>query len=129
MTTTYPVQTYTVFQQNQGQYYGSGQQISPASSTSPTSPRLSEYAPNPAKQLRPLKSPLYVPAVLRPTEHFPQASPMTPPKSLHGSLDSLNDNQDDMEEQAQINLALERDWSDDEDLGTVTGPPTREHWK
>ena len=116
------------------------QHPSPTNSASPTSPRMQEYlqhhAPNPYKQLRPLKSPLYVPAVLRPTEHFPdipKGSPMTPPKSLHGSLDSLQDKDADGALQAaQIQGDLDTfsvDWIEEEDLGQVTGPPTKEHWK
>ncbi|KIV97364.1 hypothetical protein, variant [Exophiala mesophila] len=111
------------------------QQPSPASSTSPASPRMNDYlqqtAPNPYKQLRPLKSPLYVPAVLRPTEHFSRISPMTPPKSLHGSLDNLQDNdvaQSPESDQFAFN-GVESEWLQDEELGDVTGPPTREHWK
>ena len=110
---------------------------SPASSASPASPRMHEYSyaqrhpPNPYKQIRPLKSPLYIPAVLRPTEHF--SSPATPPKSQHGSLDNLQNAQRDLElEAAQAELdykSLHQGWLDEEDLGDVTGPPTTEHWK
>jgi hypothetical protein len=107
------------------------QQPSPANSASPTSPRISDYmqpqAPNPYKQLRPLKSPLYVPAVLRPTEHF--STPNTPPKSQQGSLDSLPEvDVDATIRAAQLKLDLEH-WIDDAELGDVTGPPTRDHWK
>lgn len=133
MATTFSTQTYPIPETQQP--YNVYQEPSPASSASPTSSRMNEYiqrhAPNPYKQLRPLKSPLYVPAVLRPTEHF--SSPSTPPKSQHGSLDSLQDAERDAElqaAQAELDLqALNSAWADDEDLGDVTGPPTREHWK
>ena len=113
------------------------QEPSPASSTSPTSPRMQDYiqqhAPNPYKQLRPLKSPLYVPAALRPTEHFCSPSPMTPPKSLHGSLDNLKEDEArtaSPDVQNELGLGVfDPDWAQEEDLGEVTGPPTREHWK
>jgi hypothetical protein len=112
------------------------QELSPASSMSPASPRmqgyLQQHAPNPTKQLRPLKSPLYVPAALRPTEHFCNSSPMTPPKSLHGSLDSLQEHEQSSSPEAQDGLgfgAFDPEWAHEEDLGEVTGPPTREHWK
>lgn len=112
------------------------QQPSPASSASPTSPRIHDYlqqqAPNPYKQLRPLKSPLYVPAVLRPTEHFSSPAPLTPPKSLHGSLDNLQDNEPPAaspEEQTMDFGTFDPEWAHEEDLGEVTGPPTRDHWK
>lgn len=138
MTTTYPVQAqnYIIPNYNQMSTYAT-QEPSPASSASPTSPRLNEYlhnyAPNPAKQLRPLKSPLYVPACLRPNEHYSQ-SPMTPPKSLHGSVDNLQDggNRDDPQAMAQheLDLALQQEFAaQGEQLNDVTGPPTREHWK
>lgn len=132
-TTSYPTTSYPIpeIQQNYAVY----QEPSPASSASPTSPRMNEFiqrhAPNPYKQLRPLKSPLYVPAVLRPTEHF-STGPATPPKSQHGSLDSLPE----AERNAAVNAPepslehiLHSAWIDEEELGSVTGPPTREHWK
>lgn len=133
MTSNYPSQTYPIPDNAGPQYYS--QQPSPANSTSPISPRMSEYmqpqAPNPLKQLRPLKSPLYVPAVLRPTEHF--STPITPPKSQHGSLDSLPGADVDATlraAQMKLDLAvMEHQWANDEELGDVTGPPTREHWK
>lgn len=94
---------------------------------------LQQHAPNPYKQLRPLKSPLYVPAALRPTEHFVTPSPMTPPKSLHGSLDNLKDHEPQIaspDVQDHFNLeAFDPEWVQEEDLGEVTGPPTKDHWK
>ena len=126
-----PSQAYPI-PDNIAARYGYQQQPSPANSTSPISPRMTEYtqpqAPNPYKQLRPLKSPLYTPAVLRPTEHF--STPTTPPKSQHGSLDSLPEADVDATlRAAQIRLVMEHQWANDEELGEVTGPPTREHWK
>lgn len=135
MTSNYPTQTYPIPENIAAQYGFPQQQISPANSTSPVSPRMNDYmqpqAPNPYKQLRPLKSPLYVPAVLRPTEHF--STPITPPKSQHGSLDSLPEADVDATlraAQMKLDLAvMEHQWANDEELGDVTGPPTREHWK
>jgi hypothetical protein len=131
MANNYPTASYPIpeTQHNPNIY----QEPSPASSASPTSPRMNDFIqsrpPNPYKQLRPLKSPLYVPAVLRPTEHF-STGPSTPPKSQHGSLDSLpeaeraaNSNEPSHEE------ILHAAWADNEELGDVTGPPTRDHWK
>lgn len=130
MTTNYAPQPFTV-----PDYVS--QQPSPASSTSPTSPRMQDYiqqhAPNPYKQLRPLKSPLYVPAALRPTEHFCTPSPMTPPKSLHGSLDNLQEEEaKTASPDTHLELGLDvfdPGWAQQEELGEVTGPPTRDHWK
>lgn len=81
-----------------------------------------------------MKSPLYVPAALRPTERPNKNPPTTPPKSLHGSVDSLLDGftegsvKDDTRS-APLDLVVANDWFADEELGEVTGEPTREHWK
>ncbi|RFU25571.1 hypothetical protein B7463_g10766, partial [Scytalidium lignicola] len=100
---------------------------------SPTSPRTTHLPsiPQHTRQLRPPKSPLYVPAVLRPTDPPRKAtkpSPLTPPTSLHSSFDDLGSvgggglsrrstgNIEDLE----ISL---------EGLGKVTALPTRAHWK
>src|SRR5271155_3761694 len=92
--TTSPSQ-YTMFSTQ-------SQTISPASSanatphnSSPTSPRPPAGLPLPVhpQQLRPPKSPLYVPAVLRatdPPKRVIQQSPITPPHSMNNSFDSLN---------------------------------------
>jgi hypothetical protein len=124
---------------NQLPFYSSQQQPSPADSApptphniSPTSPRMDTYLkyqlPNHVRQLRPPKSPLYVPAVLRPTERPLRQAPMTPPKSLHGSLDSL--------EEAGFDGRIGEDGAPplhlvfpEEELGEVTGPPNKDHWK
>jgi hypothetical protein len=129
----YTTQTYTIPEHER---YAS-QQPSPVSSISPASPRMHDYlqqvAPNPYKQLRPMKSPLYVPAVLRPTEHFSCTSPMTPPKSLQGSLDSLQVQEHEAEEQETHYYndleTFDTEWAQGEELGEVTGPPTKDHWK
>lgn len=132
-TTTYPAQTYAIPQTNQMNYYNSNGQPSPASSTSPASPRMAElnypYNPNPTKQLRPLKSPLYVPAVLRPTEHFPVISPATPPKSTRGSLENVDQKSGTHFQQSDLDVYLSQIHVDEEELGEVTGPPKQDHWK
>jgi len=126
-------QTYTIPQDNQMSDYSPNRQPSPASSTSPASPRAGDmpqpYNPNPAKQLRPLKSPLYVPAVLRPTEHFPIMSPMTPPKSTRGSLDDLDEHNKSEAQQSDLDVYLSQIQVDEEELGNVTGPPKQDHWR
>jgi len=134
-TTVYPTQTYAIPQDSQMSYYGPGVsgQPSPSSSTSPASPRIADtpqpYNPNPAKQLRPLKSPLYVPAVLRPTEHFPVMPPMTPPKSTRGSLDNLDEPNPSEAQHSDLDIYLSQMQVEEEDLGDVTGPPKQDHWK
>lgn len=111
------------------------------SNNSPTSPRLTtstlHQLPLQSRQLRPPKGPLYVPAALRPTERPQKSSPITPPRSAHGSLDSLNEDSDEpisrrstMESKySGISKSAEHEWMKTEHLGVVTGLPTREHWK
>ena len=88
--------------------------------------------PTQPKQLREQRRPLYVPAVLRPTEFPSQTGPMTPPKSLHGSLDSL-DSRAGAEQNAHAThfdaAMLGGAWAASDDMGEVTGPPNKEHWK
>src|SRR3954454_15908334 len=62
------------------------------SNTSPTSPRagVPPHLSAHTRQLRPPKSPLYVPAVLRPTDppkRTARQSPLTPPHSKSNSFD------------------------------------------
>ena len=60
------------------------------SSNSPQSHHFPALLPHPAtRQIHPPKSPLYVPAVLRPTERPVSRRPLTPPRSMHSSTDSL----------------------------------------
>ena len=109
---------------------------------SPTSPRLPSahlhQFPLQSRQLRPPKSPLYVPAVLRPTERPTKPSPLTPPRSVHGSVDALNDSEavapltrrSTVESnKSRVSKLAEDEWLKDEHLGEVTGSPTRDHWK
>ncbi|KAL9119617.1 MAG: hypothetical protein Q9187_003828 [Circinaria calcarea] len=108
------------------------------SPTSPRAPALLSNLPLATRQLRPLKTPMYVPAVLRPTERPYRPSPLTPPRSMHGSTDSLDgagsfrppsrqptsDPATDDTEQPIVDEMMP-----EEDLGNVTGTPTRDHWK
>jgi hypothetical protein len=130
--------------------YGAPQQPSPVNSVtatptnvSPTSPRtpnpfLQHQLPLATRQLRPPKSPLYVPAVLRPTERpSKQSSPMTPPRSVSGSMDSIHEEENSQgisrrstgDSKNGMNYAAEDAWRIEEEFGEVTGLPTREHWK
>lgn len=147
MAVNYASQTYTQSFENQVLPLRGAAQPSPASMTStpsnvsPTSPRLQNYMsyqlPSQIKQLRPPKTPLYVPAVLRPTEFPSKSSPPTPPRSLHDSLDILEDSDLEAEiiRRAQEEgktpqeIVAEHNWVGEEELGEVTGLPTREHWK
>lgn len=133
---------------NQISVYGQPSPTNSATTTptnnSPTSPRLNtaqlHQLPLQSRQLRPPKGPLYVPAALRPTERQKKSSPspITPPRSIHGSLDSLNETESaepisrrsTMESKSSgISKVAEDEWMKHEHLGEVTGQPTREHWK
>ncbi|KAI4201132.1 MAG: hypothetical protein LQ350_003446 [Teloschistes chrysophthalmus] len=59
------------------------------SPSSPEYPSNFSALPLAGRQLRPPKSPMYIPAALRPTEKPHRAAPLTPPRSLHGSTESL----------------------------------------
>ncbi|MCJ1310327.1 hypothetical protein MMC25_003990 [Agyrium rufum] len=126
-------------------YYGI-QQVSPANSTSPTSSsNISPTSPrNPAhisnmtsgpKQLRSPKCPMYVPAALRPTERPSRPSPLTPPRSLHGSTDSLDGRAFSKPPSRQSNSDFKKGSTAASIASTdrsepISGEqPTREHWK
>lgn len=115
---------------------------------SPSSPHASSHFPPIAtRQLRPPKTSMYVPAALRPTERPPRASPLTPPRSVHGSTDSLDGAESrqpisrrgttDSHNQASLSNVSEEDGQSQlsehailtAGLPEVTGPPTRDHWK
>ncbi|KAK2751141.1 hypothetical protein FQN57_000216 [Myotisia sp. PD_48] len=112
------------------------------SNGSPTSPRLMNsqihQVRSQSRQIRPPKSPLYVPAALRRTER-PKPSPLTPPRSVHGSVDNLStDNIDPAplsrkstvdSTNSGVSRLAEDEWLKDQNLGSVTGSPTRDHWK
>ncbi|KAA6406568.1 MAG: FYVE domain [Lasallia pustulata] len=138
-------QMYTTPPGSQTQLFGA-QQLSPSNSTSgtptaasPTSPQSSTMYPDlplHTKQLRPLKSPMYVPAVLRPTERPPRQT-ITPPRSVRGSLDSLDGIAHTLSGRSTGD-GKNKEGSDDDseeevvehiNLPEVTGPPTKEHWK
>ncbi|EER29770.1 FYVE zinc finger domain containing protein [Coccidioides posadasii C735 delta SOWgp] len=114
--------------------------VTPANN-SPTSPRLQHphlhHVHPQSKQLRPLKSPLYVPAVLRPTERASRSSPLTPPRSVHDLSEDSNtrrppslSRQSTVESmRSEVSKLAEDEWLKDQNLGPVTGSPTREHWK
>ena len=136
-------------------------QPSPANSASATPTNNSPSSPGPmnappqlphqlphqplqgqSRQLRPLKTPLYVPAALRRTERPPKPSPLTPPRSVHGSVDG-QDGQDGSitptenlsrrstvdSTRSSVSRLAQDEWLRDQNLGEVTGSPTREHWK
>ncbi|KAL9598543.1 MAG: hypothetical protein Q9219_004445 [cf. Caloplaca sp. 3 TL-2023] len=127
------------------------QQFSPSDSAANTPINQSPVSPhNPfnfsglpltGRQLRPLKSPMYVPAALRPTERPHRPSPLTPPRSLHGSTDSLDragesrpvSRRSTASSKTKGPLGKVNDSDtivdDDENFPPVEGMPTRQHWK
>lgn len=118
----------------------------PSANISPTN-----YHPHVhARQLHQPKQCLYVPAALRPTEMSCARGgrrPLTPPRSVHGSLSSKDSslstggmdnsisipsspNEDGSmspERGGIISRVVTDEWN--EQLGQVTGVPTRNHWK
>ncbi|MCJ1227772.1 hypothetical protein MMC12_004431 [Toensbergia leucococca] len=141
-------QAYTSPPGSQTQLFGL-QQFSPANSasgtpmdSSPTSPRNSTLLSNlplPTRQLRPLKTPMYVPAVLRPTERPQRPSPPTPPRSIHGSIESLEDmvgansisrrSTGDSRKKRALGVVTEDEAAVDNSPRKVMSMPTRDHWK
>ncbi|QDS77534.1 hypothetical protein FKW77_000925 [Venturia effusa] len=120
--------------------YASQAAITPPSSESPSnqspvSPRSTFNIPAHLRmhsaQIKPPKGPLYVPAVLRPTEKPTRCSP--PKKNGFGSMDSgVNPDGSNASLDAigpgRINR-LETELYNDEELQEVTGPPSRNGWK
>ena len=109
---------------------------------SPSSPRKNDAPQAPdilgLNHFRQPKSPMYIPAVLRPTERPHRASPLTPPRSVHGSTDSLDgtatgrpvSRRSTADSKKRIlGQVAEDEVIPTDDLGPVNGPPTREHWK
>lgn len=103
---------------------------------SPASPRLHLNMPShlhlQGKQLRQPRSPMYVPAVLRPTEKPARQSPPNAqiatgsPESVRSSLD--NRQVQDEVRRPTLQRMLSDEWNDN-GLADVTGPPSRNHWK
>ncbi|KAH8595720.1 hypothetical protein B0O99DRAFT_511527 [Bisporella sp. PMI_857] len=141
-----PVQQFTASPSQYALYNSQSQQVSPLSSAtatpanvSPTSPRatLPPHLPAHTRQLRPPKSPLYTPAVLRPTDYpkrVVKSSPLTPPHSVHSSLEDLDSvkplSRRSTGDSGKFGLGsiVESEWIG-EDLGAVTAQPSRDHWK
>jgi hypothetical protein len=152
MATHAPLPAQPITSPGQISIYGHPSPTNSASNTpsnsSPASPQMSTATvnrPAQSRQIRPPKAPLYVPAVLRPTERPTKSqnptakdnSPITPPRSVHGSLDSLNEDPalaDDQQmtihtPRSAVSKVAEDAWKKGERLGEVTGVPTRDHWK
>ncbi|PQE10330.1 FYVE domain protein [Rutstroemia sp. NJR-2017a WRK4] len=141
-----PAQPFNTSPSQYTLYSGQSQQVSPTNSNvptphnaSPTSPRsgLQHYLPAHTRQLRPPKSPLYIPAVLRPTDppkRLSKPSPLTPPQSMHSSFDDLENastlTRSSTGDSGKFGLGAitEAEWNV-EGLGKVTALPTRNHWK
>ncbi len=138
----YPPHIFPQFPQQHPPFPPMDPSQSPAN-LSPTSPSHVFQLPLANRQMRPPKSPMYVPAALRPTERL-RPSPLTPPRSVHGSTDSL-DNADpnrpisrrsttaDSKRKGALGKVSEDEPSappiPTDDLPAVTGLPDRSHWK
>ncbi|KAF2231376.1 hypothetical protein EV356DRAFT_506942 [Viridothelium virens] len=81
------------------------------------------------QQIRPQKSPLYVPAVYRPTER-PVRQPVTPPAGAETSFDLSRSPaaQRASGEVSGLARIVTDEWNEAA-LGKVTGLPTKNHWK
>lgn len=118
----------------------------PPSTISPTSPSALTSLPLANRQHRTPKSPMYIPAALRPTERQHRPSPLTPPRSVHGSTDSLeaeghparplSRRSTDKTKKPLLSEVSESAPEQEEeppipthDLPPVTDLPTRSHWK
>ena len=140
-------QTFTSMADAQLHLYGD-QKLSPAysipttplnvSPTSPRNPDMLPHLPLATRQIRTPKSPMYVPAVLRPTERPHRPSPLTPPRSVHGSTDSLDRERtikppsrssSDIQDKGLLEHGIEEEPVPEQPVGEVTGLPTRDHWK
>ncbi|MCJ1467790.1 hypothetical protein MMC07_006415 [Pseudocyphellaria aurata] len=141
MTTSFPTSSassaYTTPPNSQGNMPFSPVEpgVGALSNRSPASPHSSFMFPHcsqPTRQLRPPKSPMYIPAALRPTERPHRPSPLTPPRSVNNSTDSLNRNEAGgslSRRSTGDSLPHERLSPVDDQLGTIEGLPTRSHWK
>lgn len=120
----------------------------PPTNFSPTSPSALTSLPLANRQFRPPKSPMFIPAALRPTSRPQRASPLTPPRSVHGSTDSLEAeghpavrplsrrSTDRLKKATGTGTPAQFTEPDPEEpaiptsnLPAVTGLPTRTHWK
>lgn len=107
------------------------------SNTSPTSPRTSCNLPphlQPrVQQIRPPKSPMYVPAVLRPTEKpIRHSPPKNGASTKYGSPESVGEGSTPVQTSAGpmpgVSRIVTEEWNE-QALGKVTGRPSRDHWK
>lgn len=144
----FPQQAYTTPPNSQGHSQSqlqqspttSGANLTP-STQSPSSfhnHSAGSQLPLAQRQIRPPKSPMYIPAALRPTDRPNRASPLTPPRSIHGSTDSLQNpsagparsSTDPATKSKQPSEPTPEEVEDMcKDLPRVTGPPTHQHWK
>jgi hypothetical protein len=130
---------YTLYNNTQSQPISPINSANATPGASPTSPRtvVPAHVPTQNRQLRPQKSPMYVPAVLRPTDpprRAARSAPLTPPQSMHSSFDDLENSRalsrrsTDGDGKMGLGSIVESELNI-EGLGKVTAPPTRDHWK
>ena len=103
---------------------------------SPISPRASWHIPQhlqmPTRQIRQRQGPLYVPAVLRPTEKPARSSPPKTGGQQFGSPESMDEFMGDGMATGlvpHLSRIVTEEWNNEEVLGPVTGTPSRNHWK
>jgi len=111
--------------------YTSQATLTPPDSDSSSSPRSVNNALPPhlqlqTKQLRSPRSPMYVPAVLIPTEKPIRQSP--PKRGVADVTTDLNEEIQDPTDTSSIRRIVTEEWNEAR-LEDVTGPPSRNHWK
>jgi hypothetical protein len=105
---------------------------------SPSSPRSnwagSSQLQLQPKQIRTPRAPMYVPAVLRPTEKFMKASPPKKGQAadvntpLHAPSGILSLDYASASIRPNLRRMVTEEWTKIT-MGQVTGPPSRNHWK
>jgi hypothetical protein len=140
MLATTPPTAPTPAQPRQALYTSQASYTPPSSAESPenyspVSPRASWNVPphlQPHRQLRPPKSPMYVPAVLRPTEKPIRHSPPKGNRMSLGTVDGTMETEGSASAGEATLQGLGRSATDEwteEPFGQVTGAPSRKHWK
>jgi hypothetical protein len=112
--------------------------LTPPDSSSSSSPREQSSSPRSmhnalpphlqlqTKQLRSPRSPMYVPAVLRPTEKPVRQSP--PKRGGQGEAADPEDGPQEDADTSSVRRIVTEEWNETR-LEDVTGPPSRNHWK
>jgi hypothetical protein len=114
--------------------YTSQASITPpdSDSSSPRSPGINANLPphlqSQAKQLRTPRSPMYVPAVLRPTEKPYKSSPPKRDGKLVVDGPAAEEEVPEEGQSILIRRVVTEEWNESQ-MDPVSGPPSKNHWK